>query len=441
MHTMSPDPAVRPGLLTAKLGLIELVAWGALFYTFPVFMPAMEVELGVSSTILTMGFSLALLISGITAPQVGAWIDGAGSRGLMVCASLAGSFGMVLWSMSHGLSAYFAAWVLIGFGMAGTLYAPAFATVVRAIPGRSRHAILVITLVAALASTVFLPLAAVLTEHWGWRGAARWMALILAGVSIPLAATLPRRPYRAAAPSTVGSVKPRGDVPGGFRAFALALMLADGASQAINVYLVIFLVEHGHALPVAAGIAGLAGAAKVGGRLATAVSSRISALCFMIATLFFQGASLLLPTLWPTHWASVVMVLGFGAAAGARTVLRPMVLVEMCGTRDFGRNNGRVQLLTTLANASGPVGFAWVVDILGWSMAWSLLAVIVGISGILLLWGVPRANRTGSPNGAGLPNRPLEQRLRTRKSTRHSPCPPNPSLVILPFPPSRSGSC
>ena len=118
-------------VLTGQLCLIELVAWGVLYYTFSAFMPSMEAELRWSSATLASGFSLALLISGIGAPAVGAWIDRRGSRELMIAAAAIGSLGVLLWSVATVLPIYYLAWLLIGLAMAGILYAPAFATVVR----------------------------------------------------------------------------------------------------------------------------------------------------------------------------------------------------------------------------------------------------------------------------------------------------------------------
>ncbi|MEM7481582.1 MAG: MFS transporter [Acidobacteriota bacterium] len=371
--------------LIGKLCLIEVIAWGVLYYTFAVFLPPMASELGWSSAALAAGFSSALFVAGMAAPLVGVWIDRRGSRGLMAVGALAGSLGVAVWSMSTTLLVYFIGWALIGLAMAGTLYAPAFATVVRADPGRSRKAILIITLIGALASTLFMPLASLLGESWGWRAALLVLASLLALVVAPLAASLPKvspRQEVIAEQDRAPQVQER--IPG-FGTFALALMIADAVSVVVNVHLVVFIHERGESLQTAAGIAGLAGAAKIGGRLATAAGTGVPALVLLWATFPLTAVALLLPVIWPATWATVLMVLGFGATNGARTVLRPAVVVEWGGSGSFGKNNGLLQLFTTLAKAVGPVAFGLLLGAFGWLRAWPVLAAMLLVSGALLL--------------------------------------------------------
>ncbi len=66
------------------------------------------------------------------------------------------SHGIAAWRMTNSFLLSFASWVLIGTGMAGTLSASAFATLVHAYPQRSRQRILVVILMGALAATLFL---------------------------------------------------------------------------------------------------------------------------------------------------------------------------------------------------------------------------------------------------------------------------------------------
>lgn len=374
----------RLRILTGKLCLIELVAWGVLYYTFSVFLPSMRAELGWSNATLAGGFSLALLVAGASAPFVGAWIDRRGSRGLMVAGALMGSLGIVLWSLAQTLSVYLTAWALIGAGMAGTLYAPAFATVVRHCPRKSRSAILMIAVVGALASTIFMPLASMLDEEMGWRLGLIALAATLAVVVTPLAASLPSGSRPAEDRDEFDQASERRTAPGGFRLLAGAFMVADAASVAAHVHLVAFLVEKGQSLHAAASIAGLAGAAKIGGRLATAAGTKAPATSLMRASLLLTAGALFLPVLWPSTWTAFAMVIGFGAANGARTVLKPAIMIEMCGARGFGKSNGLLQLCTTISKALGPVGFGLVLGAAGWSWAWPVLAVLLLVSGALL---------------------------------------------------------
>ena len=380
----------RDRILTAQLCLIELVAWGILYYSFSVYLPLMKPDFGWSPAVLAAGFSLALLVSGIAAPFVGTWIDHNGSRQLMVTCAAIGSIGILLWSLAHTIPLYFAAWILIGCGMAGTLYAPAFATVVRSTPRKSRNSILAITLVGALASTVVLPLCSVLGESLGWRSALGLLALILVGITVPLSSALPSESDSSVKQEKV-VIKPvsSSNTPVSFRILVIALMFADTAGVAFNAHLIVFLVAQGQPAYAAAGIAGLAGIAKIGGRLATAAGGQFSALALLRFSLFIKAAALSVPLLWPATWSVVAMVVGFGATSGARTVLRPAIIVEMYGSKRFGKSYGLLQLCTTIAKAAGPVGLGVLLGFTGWSWSWMFLVFLVVMSGILLFWVRP----------------------------------------------------
>ncbi|MDA8020797.1 MAG: hypothetical protein MPN21_25450 [Thermoanaerobaculia bacterium] len=73
-----------------------------------------EGEIGWYSASLAGGYSLALLLGGVVAPLVGAWIDRHGPRGLMVTGALAGSIGVAARSAAHTLAK---AVGLVGFAL------------------------------------------------------------------------------------------------------------------------------------------------------------------------------------------------------------------------------------------------------------------------------------------------------------------------------------
>ena len=70
--------------------------------------------------------------------------------------------------------------------MAGTLYPPAFAALTHWGGSDRVRALTTLTLVAGLASTVFAPLASVLDDWLGWRGAYLVLLAGLAGITVPL---------------------------------------------------------------------------------------------------------------------------------------------------------------------------------------------------------------------------------------------------------------
>src|SRR5436309_7080136 len=169
----------------------------------------MEADLGYSRVQLTGALSIGLLTSALAALPVGRWIDRHGARGVMTLGSCLATALLLVWSRIESLGALYAVWALMGLAMAATLYEPAFAAIVGWFPLQGRdQALLVVTLVAALASTIFMPFEAWLVGRLGWRGTLAALALILAAPTIPIHALVLRRPPRTAGrdPTTGESV-------------------------------------------------------------------------------------------------------------------------------------------------------------------------------------------------------------------------------------------
>src|SRR2546428_10008960 len=106
----------------------------------------------------------------------------------------------------------------MGLALAGTLDEPAFAAIVGWFPMQGRdRALLVVTLVAALASTIFMPFEAWLVGRLGWRGALTALALILPVPTIPIPALVLPRPPRLAPPHAAAAParapRPRATAP------------------------------------------------------------------------------------------------------------------------------------------------------------------------------------------------------------------------------------
>ena len=158
----------------------------------------MQRELGYSAAQLTGAFSLALLVSAVAGIAVGRHLDRRGPRALMTAGSVAGVLLVLAWSQVDGLAAFYLLWVAIGVVMAAVLYEPAFTVLAKWFPepAERRRAMTAMTLVAALASFIFLPLAQALIDAHGWRDALVVLAVVLAVVHDSAARRWPcaRRP-------------------------------------------------------------------------------------------------------------------------------------------------------------------------------------------------------------------------------------------------------
>ncbi len=174
--------------IVGALSITETVSWGVLYYAFAAFLLPMQRELGYSAPQLTGAYSLSLGVAAVTGLAVGRFLDRHSPRAMMTLGSLAGAALVVAWSQVDGLVAFYALWAGIGVAMALVLYEPAFIVLAKHFsePGERRRAMTALTLVAALASFIFLPVSQALIDAYGWRDALLVLAAVLAVVTIPL---------------------------------------------------------------------------------------------------------------------------------------------------------------------------------------------------------------------------------------------------------------
>src|SRR5476649_1417104 len=128
----SPDPwRKRPSTILWVLSLGQLITWGLVYYTFPLFVVPMEKELGWSRDQLYGALSAGLLVAGLCSIPVGAWIDRGHAWMLMTGGSVLTAILMFVWSRTDSLAVFYALWIGLGTSQAVTLYEPAFAVITR----------------------------------------------------------------------------------------------------------------------------------------------------------------------------------------------------------------------------------------------------------------------------------------------------------------------
>jgi MFS family permease len=355
MTTLPPAEHSARRLWTSvgTLALAETVSWGVLFYSFGVLLPAMEEDLGVSRTWLTTIFSGTLLVASFTAPIAGRLIDRRGARPAMTLGAVAASVLVALWPHVGSITTFALVWLGIGVTHAFVLYEPAFIAVTRwftHVKTRSR-ALMTITLVAGLASTVFFPLTGALVEARGWRETATFLAIILAVVTIPIHFALPS----VGAAAIRERHKTQLVSPPGFGWLIITFVLQGFLYATLVVHAVPIIAEAGRTTARAAALAGTFGIFQVLGRLFVStwwertpppwrVPTLILGQTLSVSALFFAAND-------AAVWAFVVL---FGVSNGLLTLARPLVVAEWNGTANFGAASGRVAGWSQGARSIGP---------------------------------------------------------------------------------------
>jgi MFS family permease len=393
----------RRGLLPG-LAVTETVSWGICYYGFAVLLPPMERDLGWSRATLVGAFTMAVIVSGFAAFPVGRRLDRGSARALMTTGSVLATLGVLAWSRSRTVPAFYGSWLLIGIAMGLVLYEPAQVVLIKQFGRRATWAITTLTLVAGFASTIFQPTIAALQDARGWRSALTICAIGLGVVTITIhALVLPGRPAPVIAPAAprvpapapapadsrhdrTGPLVPSRDPA--MLGLTVAFTLSIGAMSAAIVHLIPYLTDHGWSDLRAAIAAGLIGATQVAARVLFGLfADRVAAARLALVVLLVPvGGIVLLASSngAATAWLAVALL---GIGQGTSTLLRPLVLSRRLDPLVYGRGAAQSAAWSTVARAVAPLLLAGAAGLgaNGYPIGFSV-AVIVGITGAIVAY-------------------------------------------------------
>ena len=391
MTPASTDTPTHDRRLVGWLSLAQLVTWGSVFYTFALLMEPVERELGLTRAQSSLAFSLALLAEGALAYPVGRWIDAGHERAVMTGGSLLVGVSLVAHSFITSQAAFYAVWIALGAGLAATLYSPVFAVVTRRFPNDFRRAIITLTFLGGLASTVFIPLSAWLISVMGWRHAL-W---VLAGLQLFLCAPLHAIYLRnAPGPRTASHPESHAKSPSVYLrsppflligVFVIGMM---GVTAALPPHMISLLRGTGLAEAWVIAIPASIGVIQVFGRL----------LLFFFEHHFdLHLANRLIPTLIPLGigalimgagypWAALLFVILYGLGNGMMTIVKGTAIAQYVNRDHVASLNGALGLPSALSRAIAPLllGVMWSAESGYQSGLWMLLVVSI-VSALALM--------------------------------------------------------
>lgn len=381
-----------------RLSLAQLISWGSVFYLFSLLIEPLERDLGLNRAQVSLAFSLGLLAEGLMAYPVGRWIDRGHERAVMTAGSVLAGACLLLHSVVTSLAGLYAVWLGLGAAMAAVLYSPAFALVTRRFPHDFRRAIITLTFLGGLASTVFIPLSAGLMSAFGWRSALLVLALLHLLVCAPLhwftllGAPASMWPTASKDASRVAGVQPLlRSAP--FLLIGVFTVLMMSVTVAIPAHMVSLLRENALpefwviALPAAIGVV------QVAGRLLLYffehhadlhVVNRLVPLLIPLGLL----ALLLAPTTGTWQVAVVgLFVLIYGLGNGMLTIVKGTAIAQYVSREHVATLNGALGVPLALARAAAPLllGLMWSPQA-GYSHGlWLLLGLsVLGVAALVL---------------------------------------------------------
>jgi len=353
--------ADRP-LLVWTLALISTAGYGALYYAQPLLGVATEHALGWNRAQTSLAFTLALLTNAALAPLVGHRLDRFGGRVLLSGGTLLGAGALFGMSLTTNYPLFVLCWVLAGVAMTLTFYEAVFTVVGQQFQGAARiRAMLSVTLIAGLASTIFVPLTTAFLGQGGLLTALQGLAGVLLFVAILGAGVLPKT---AGASMMRSDAVPAPFVPDlAFQRLSLTFTLARIVSVGVGLQLAPLLLSRGESPAIAAGLAGLMGLAALPGRLLfVPLMNRLGVQRLTAGLILGLGLGPLFLLIHSTPLAALGIAV-FGLANGALTLARSELLMSRYRAEQFGRVNGRLAFPVNLAQALTPyaVGllFTW----------------------------------------------------------------------------------
>ncbi|MFY8179453.1 MAG: MFS transporter [Limnohabitans sp.] len=398
----SPHLSRRETRFVWVLSALQLITWGSVFYGFALFMTPLEQALGMGRAESSLGFSLMLLTEGLLAFPVGRWIDRGHERAVMTGGSLLVGLAFLAHSRITTVPEFYAVWTLLGVGLAGTLYPPAFAVLTRRFPQHFRRAIILLSFLGGLASTVFIPLVAWLIDNWGWRDALVILGVMHLLVCVPVHGWLLRdAPQQAVlAHSRTGTPQ---DTPTLMRLvrqptfwqLAVFVVLLMGVTSALPAHMVSLLREAGMTESWAIAVPASIGVLQVVGRLGLYLTEHrvnVHVANRWVTLLIPLGFLTLLIGAGHGGWG-VLFVVVYGVGNGMLTIVKGTVMAQYVSREHMGSLNGLLGLPMALARAAAPwlMGLLWTAEAGYTSGLWLMFAA--SVVGVAALWSAQKGPR------------------------------------------------
>ena len=362
-------------LLVAALATIVNVGYGTIFYSFSVLLGEGAAAGEFSRTLLSASLGLGVVASGMLAPLVGTLCDISGPRRVFLVGAALGAAGLAAFSRATEGWQVVAAWLLLlGPAMAATFYEPAYVAIDQWFEGPQGRPLGVLTLVAGLSVTIFLPLTQWLVERSGWRDATLTLGIVLLAVVWALSLLIVRDKSREDA--KLRDINPKavyksildslGYTDRNFWVISVAFFLGLAATFALLFHQIAYLQDLGFPAGRVAAAVGVIGIISLPARFfIPALGDRVPPR-LLIAVIFgllaLSGLLLFGAEQW---WRVYLYIALFGTVFGAVLPMRAVIMSKYFGGQLYGRIMGLQQAMLALAIAGGPFVVGTVRDVTG----------------------------------------------------------------------------
>ncbi len=396
MNRLSPMIDHFTRRIVLPLAIAETIVWAGFYYIFPALLPEWESDLGWSKTMLSSAFTLSLVISALLFPLSGRWIDRGHATKVLAGSAFAGVIFLLLLSTVTRPWQFWCVWAGLGVAMAGCLYDPCFAVLVRADGKRAKRAITLVTIFAGFAGTIAFPGARILTDSVGWRPTLWIFAAVIGFVALPMM----RSACRHAQAYAASDIAPPGERTNvffvlsdwRFRLLALAVFCSSLDHGMLISHILPILESRRASAEIATLAASLIGPMQVVGRVALMQSDGFARSSTLTVTAFalLATAAFCLLNAGAAPWLIAAFVVLHGAGIGIASVMRPVATAELMGRSDFGVVAGLIALTGMAGYALGPILSAIVWEAGGYDrvIALACMIALISIVSIFAAWRV-----------------------------------------------------
>jgi len=376
------------GLLTGSVVAIAFGS-GVSFWAFGLYVKPLEQEFGWSRAQVSLGFSVSLLVSGISSPLVGRWIDAKGPRSAIIIGAglTAGSYFLLAttsalwqWYLFSSVNAIFRQMMF---------FIPFQTLISRWFDRRRGIALSVLGTGFSLGGFLIVPLVSFVIEAVEWQGAFVFSGIATAVVFLPIGLLLVKN-----SPADVGALvdgappaddgrppAPAGGVTIGeairmplFWTLSVALMLFFFGMFGWLVHQIPFYESVGISRTSAAGIVSIAAGAGIVTRLGFGMVAdrirRFEAVAMALAA--FLAAAMVALLLNSTPIGIAVFLAFWVVGAGGGPIMEALLLTRAFGIAHFATILGAVVVVETLGQILSPTVAGVIYDRTG-SYNWALV--------------------------------------------------------------------
>jgi hypothetical protein len=371
---------LRPTIIVWMLGLSQIVGYGTLYYSFSILADSAATGFGWPASWLYGSLSVALLLGGLVAPEVGKRIDRHGAGIVMSVGSAAASLALLAAALAPNGVVFAVA--VVGMQVTGALvlYDAAFAALVQATGTEARQRITHLTLIAGFASTIFWPLTAWLHGMFDWRQIYLAFAIANLVLCLPVHLLLARQYRNGFAAPASASAPAHAPVPDRHQKRVLWLVtigfaLAGFALSAMLAQMVPMLTQLGLGASALV-VSTLFGPAQVLVRFVNMlVGARRHPMAATLIALIMTPAAIAILTLsapWAAGAVLFAVLLGFGS--GLKSIVQGTLPLALFGSADYGARLGYMAGARQSLAALAPFALAFLIEAVGarsalWVMA------------------------------------------------------------------------